>query len=315
MVARACHAGLTVERPGGQHPGMDRLRVGEVELCYDLMGDLAQPVLVLVAGLGSSLATWDERFVKLLCDAGFAVLRFDNRDSGQSTMLDGAPRFDLKAAARRDRSVVTYTLDDLADDTAGLVDVLGVAPVHLVGVSLGGMIGQMTAARHPDRVRTLCSIMSTTGARDVGLPRADAGEVLIKPPGKDRASFVEGELENERLIGSTRPDLVDEAWRRAKAERMWDHGVHPRGTGRLLMAIMASGDRTEALRTITAPTLVVHGDADGLIDVSGGWATAEAISGAELLVIPGLGHELPPAVWPQLVAAVVANTRRREPVR
>src|SRR5579863_5834395 len=130
MASRAWHAGLTVERPGDQHPGMDRVRVGEVELCYDLVGDPAEPVLVLVAGLGSSLATWDERFVQLLRDAGFAVLRFDNRDGGQSTILEGAPRFNLKAAARRDRSVVTYTLDDLADDTAGLLDVLGVAPAH-----------------------------------------------------------------------------------------------------------------------------------------------------------------------------------------
>jgi pimeloyl-ACP methyl ester carboxylesterase len=143
------------------------------------------------------------------------------------------------------------------------------------------------------------------------------GHVLTKPPAKDRVGFVEGELENSRLTGSARADLIDEGWRRAKAERLWDHGVHPRGTGRLLMAIMASGDRTAALRTIGAPTIVVHGDADGLIDVTGGQATAEAIPGAQLVVVPGLGHELPPAVWPELVAAVVANARRKrkEPAR
>jgi pimeloyl-ACP methyl ester carboxylesterase len=294
---------------------MDRVRVGEVELCYDLAGDRRDPVLVLVAGLGGSLASWDERFVELLRGAGFAVLRFDNRDSGQSTILDDAPRFDLSAALRRDRSVVTYTLDDLADDTAGLLDCIGVAPAHLVGVSMGGMVAQMTAARHPDKVRSLCSIMSTTGARRVGMPKPEASGVTTRPPGKDRDTFIEGELENQRVIGSTRPDLVDEEWRRAKAGRIWDHGVHPRGTGRQLMAIVASGDRTEALRSITAPTLVVHGDADGLIDMSGGTATAEAIPGAEFLVVPDLGHELPPAVWPELVDAIVANTRRKEAVR
>jgi pimeloyl-ACP methyl ester carboxylesterase len=294
---------------------MDRVRVGEVELCYELSGEPAAPVMVLIAGLGSSLATWDDRFLGLLRDAGFAVLRFDNRDSGESTLLEDAPRFDLRAAARRDESVVTYTLDDLADDAAGLMDTLGVAPAHLFGVSLGGMIAQMTAARHPDKVRSLCSVMSTTGARDVGLPSPGVGHVLTKPPARDRAGFVQGELENQRLMGSTRPDLIDEQWRRAKAERIWDRGVHPRGTGRLLMAVMASGDRTEALRAISAPTLVVHGDADGLVDVSGGRATAAAIPGAELLIVPGLGHELPPGVWPELVAAVVANTRRREHVR
>lgn len=296
---------------------MDRIRVGEVELCYDLSGDPADPVLVLVAGLGSSLATWDARFLALLHDAGFRVLRFDNRDSGQSTILDGAPRFDLRAAARLDRSVVTYTLDDLADDTAGLLDVLELSPAHLVGASLGGMIAQMTAARHPDKVSSLCSVMSTTGARDVGTARPGVGQVLTKPPATDRDGFVAGELENQELFGSARGDLIDEQWRRDKAGRIWDHGVHPRGTGRLLMAILASGDRTEALRTIVAPTLVVHGDADGLIDVSGGRATARAIPDAELMVIPGLGHELPPAVWPEVVAAVAANARRKrkEPAR
>lgn len=296
---------------------MDRVRVGELELCFELSGDPADPVLALVAGLGSSLATWDDRFVALLHEAGFRVLRFDNRDSGQSTILEGAPRFDLEAATRRDRSVVTYTLDDLADDTAGLLDALELGPAHLLGVSLGGMIAQMTAARHPGKVLTLCSVMSTTGAPEVGRARPGVGHVLTKAPAKDRDGFVRGELENQRLVGSARADLIDEEWRRAKAARIWDHGVHPRGTGRLLMAIVASGDRTEALRTIVAPTLVVHGDADGLIDVSGGRATAEAIPDAELVVVPGLGHELPPAVWPELVAAVATNARRKrkEPAR
>ena len=294
---------------------MDRVRVGEIELCYDLSGDRDDPMLVLVAGLGSSLAMWDDRLLASLHDAGFGVLRFDNRDSGQSTILDSAPRFDLSAAARRDRSVVTYTVDDLADDTAGLLDALGIVSAHLLGVSLGGMIAQMTAVRHPAKVLSLCSVMSTTGRRDVGTARPGVGQVLTKKPATDREGFVRGDLENARLTGSARDELIDDEWRKAKAGRIWDHGVHPRGTGRLLMAIVASGDRTEALRTIQAPTLVVHGDADALIDVSGGQATAEAIPGAKLLVVPGLGHELPPAVWPELIAAVLANARRKEPAR
>lgn len=289
---------------------MDRAQVGEVELCYDLVGERGNPVMVLVAGLGSSLATWDDRFVQLFVDEDFAVLRFDNRDSGQSTILEDAPRFDLSAAFHGDRSVVTYTLDDLADDTAGLLDALGMGAAHLLGVSLGGMIAQVTALRHPDKVLSLCSVMSTTGGPDVGLPQPGVGAVLTSRPGTDRDSFVAGELDNQRLTGSTDPDFVDERWRREKFERLWDHGVHPRGTGRLLMAVAASGDRTAALASMAVPTLVVHGDADPLIDVSGGRATAAAVAGAELLVVPGLGHELPPAVWPQLVAAAVANARR-----
>jgi len=168
----------------------------------------------------------------------------------------------------------------------------------------------MLAVRHPARVRSLCSVMSTTGAADAGQSRPEAAPVLTRPPATDREGYVQGELENHRVIGSRAPALVDEQWRRAKAERLWDHGVHPRGTGRLLMAIVASGDRTAALSSVRAPTVVVHGDADPLIDVSGGEATAAAIPGARLVVIPGLGHELPPAVWPEVVAALVDNARR-----
>jgi pimeloyl-ACP methyl ester carboxylesterase len=289
---------------------MPLVGVGDLELCYEFEGGPDEPVVVLVAGLGSSLATWDPRLLAMFREAGFAVLRFDNRDSGRSTVLEDAPPFDLRAALRKDRSVVTYTLDDLADDTAGLLEALGIGAGHLVGVSLGGMITQTMAVRHPGRVRSLCSIMSTTGARDVGQARPEAGPVLTRPPAMDREGFVRGELDNQRLIGSVAPEFVDEQWRRAKAERLWDHGVHPRGTGRLLMAIVASGDRTAALASVRAPTVVVHGDADPLIDVSGGRATAAAIPGARLLVVPGLGHELPPAAWPEVVGAVAENARR-----
>lgn len=293
---------------------MDRARVGAVELCYDLLGHAGDPVIVLVNGLGSSLATWDEGFLRCFTDQGFAVLRFDNRDSGRSTILEDGPRFDLRAAYKGDPAVVTYTLDDMADDTAGLLRTLGLPPAHLVGVSLGGMIAQATAVRHPEKVRSLCSIMSTTGARDVGMPTPDAGPVLVRPPARDRAGFIEQELENHRIIGSQDPGLVDEDWRRAKAGRIWDHGLHPRGTGRNLMAVAASGDRTASLAAVDVPTLVVHGDADPLIAMSGGEATARAIRGARLLIVPGLGHELPPAVWPQIVSAIVENARAGEAV-
>jgi pimeloyl-ACP methyl ester carboxylesterase len=288
---------------------MDRVTVGEVELCYDLVGRQRDPVVVLVNGIASSLVAWDDALVQRFVGEGFAVLRFDNRDSGQSTILDDSPPFDLGAAYRGDRSVVTYTLDDMADDTAGLLAALGLGAGHLVGVSLGGMIAQAMAVRHPESVLSLCSIMSTTGAKDVGLPTPEAGPVLVRPPAAGRQGFVEQELENYRVIGSSDPHCVDEAWRRARLERIYDHGVHPRGSGRNLMAVAASGDRTASLAAISVPTLVVHGDADPLITRSGGEATARAIPGARLLVVPGLGHEVPPGVWTELVAAIVANAR------
>ena len=291
---------------------MDQVAVGEVELCYELSGDRADPLLVLINGLSRSLVGWDDALVDRFVAEGFAVLRFDNRDSGRSTILDDAPPFDLAAALRGDRSVVTYTLDDMADDTAGLLDVLGLGPAHLVGASMGGMIAQMTAVRHPASVRSLCSVMSTTGARDVGNPTPEAAAVLTRPPAVGRDGFIAQELENQSVIGSRDPSFVDEAWRRGRIERLYDHGVHPRGTGRNLMAVVASGDRTAALGAISVPTLVVHGDADPLIGPSGGEATARAIPGARLVVVPGLGHELPPGVWPELVPAVVANARAGE---
>ena len=285
--------------------------MGKVELCYELHGRRGQPVMVLVHGLAGSLASWDGAFVDQLVDHGFAVVVFDCRDSGQSTVLHDAPRYDLAAAARRDRSVVTYTLDDMADDTAGLLDALGIGQAHLVGVSMGGMIVQTTAARHPGRVLSLCSIMSSTGRRDVGLPSAEAAVVLTRRAARGRQGFVDQEMENMQIIGSVSAELVDLEWRRARFERIYDHGVHPAGNGRQIMAMVASGDRSTALASISVPTLVVHGDADPLVGVSGGRATAAAIEGAELLVVPGLGHELPPAVWPVVVPAIVANTRRQ----
>ena len=286
--------------------------MGAVELCYERFGRSDDPTLVLVHGLASSLATWDTALVQLLADNGFSVLTFDTRDAGCSTILDDAPPFDMAAALRGDRSVVTYTLDDMADDLAGLLRALDVGPAHLVGASMGGMIAQMTAVRHPELVLSLCSIMSTTGAPDVGLPTPDAAAVLTRRPAEGRQGFVEQELENNALIGSRAAELVDVAWRRAKFERLYDHGVHPRGSGRQLMAILASGDRTARLAAISVPTMVVHGDADSLIDVSGGRATAAAIAGAELMIVPGMGHELPPAVWPVVVPAIVENARRGE---
>ncbi|MHB8440002.1 MAG: alpha/beta fold hydrolase [Acidimicrobiales bacterium] len=285
---------------------MDMVEVDGVELCYELAGNAADPLIVLVNGLGRPHVSWDRPFVELLVEEGFAVLVFDNRDCGRSTRFDDSPPFDLAAAARRDRSVVRYTLDDMADDLASLLRALGLGPANLVGVSMGGMIAQTLTIRHPELVTSLCSIMSTTGARDKGVPSEAALPMLTTAAPTDRDGFVEHELANYRIIGSE-PPLRDEAWQRAVFERLWDYGRYPAGLGRQLMAIVASGDRTEQLRSVDVPTVVIHGTIDELVTPNGGEATADAIRGARLVMIEHMGHELPPAVWPRVVAEIVTN--------
>jgi len=287
---------------------MSRVRVGDVELCYELLGAPADPVVLLVAGLGRPLVGWDDELCDLVVSEGFRVLRFDNRDSGRSTSIDASPPFDL-ATARRGADAVAYTLDDMADDAAGLLGALGIADAHVVGTSMGGMIAQTLALRHASRLRSLCSIMATTGAPDVGLPTPEAMAVVAKPMPTDRQGFVDNELANYRVIGS-RALLIDEEWRRRRFERIFDWGIDPAGQGRQVMAIVASGDRTAALSSVALPTLVVHGEVDTLVTPSGGEATARAVPGARLLVVPDMGHEIPPATWPTVVGAIVANARR-----
>ncbi|HEY5024909.1 MAG TPA: alpha/beta hydrolase [Acidimicrobiales bacterium] len=289
---------------------MERATVGTgIELCYELQGSPGDPVVVLIAGLGRQLIGWDDAFCDSLTDAGFRVLRFDNRDVGASTHLHDGPPFDLAAARRGGPQAVAYTLDDMADDTAALLDVLHIEDGHIVGTSMGGMIAQTLAIRHPRRVRSLCSIMSTTGADDVGRPTPEALAVVMQRPAADRDTYVTTELANSAVIGSRRA-LVDEEWRRRRFERFYDRGIDPAGTARQIMAMAASGDRTTALGGVNAPTVVIHGDVDSLVPLDGGEATARAIPGAELLVIADMGHEIPPAAQPEVVAAIVANARR-----
>jgi pimeloyl-ACP methyl ester carboxylesterase len=287
---------------------VDAVDVGKVSICYELTGRATDPVFVLIAGLGRQLLGWDEAFCHLLVDRGFRVLRFDNRDTGRSTWMDGGPAFDLAAARRGGPAAVAYTLEDMADDVAALLDALGIEAAHVAGTSMGGMIAQTLAIRHPGHVLSLCSIMSTTGAPDVGLPTPEAMAVLMQRSPADREEYIDTELANQRVIGS-RGALVDEAWRRKRFASFYDRGINPPGIGRQMMAIVASGDRTAALASVRVPTLVVHGSIDPLVTLSGGEATARAVPGARLVVVPDMGHELPPGVWTQVVDAMVDNAR------
>jgi pimeloyl-ACP methyl ester carboxylesterase len=280
-----------------------------IELAYESFGDPADPTVLLVMGLGVQMLGWPEGLCELLVDRGFRVVRFDNRDVGRSTKIEGGPPPDLMAAAMGDTSSASYTLDEMADDCAGLLDHLGVEAAHVVGISQGGMISQTLAIRHPERVLSLASIMSSTGDRAVGQPHPEAMPALLTSPPADREGYAEFVVGAFRVIGSPGFE-ADEEQLRELARASFDRGYHPAGTARQLLAILASGDRTQALGSLDVPTVVIHGMDDPLIDVSGGKATAAAISGARLEVIEGMGHDLPRELWPRFVDLIVDNAAR-----
>ncbi len=280
-----------------------------IEVAYEPFGDPGDPVALLVMGLGVQMLGWDAELCELLAGRGFYVVRFDNRDVGRSTKIEGGPRPDILGAAAGDPSSASYTLDEMADDCAGLLDHLGVEGAHVAGASQGGMIAQTLAIRHRERVLSLVSIMSTTGDRAVGQPHPEALPALMTRPPADREGFAEFVVGTWKVIGSPGFDPDEEALR-ARAGAVYDRGIHPDGTARQLVAILASGDRTEALRRLDVPTVVIHGTDDPLIDVSGGEATAAAIPGARLELIPGMGHDLPRQLWPRFVDLIAENAAR-----
>jgi len=285
----------------------------DITLEYEIIGDLADPALLLVCGLGGQLISWPDAFCAELADHDYAVVRYDNRDVGLSQKFGDAGLPDLAATlsslAAGEATSSPYSLDDMADDGIALLEVLGLAPAHIVGASMGGMIVQAMAIRHPWAVRSLCSIMSTTSDPAVGQPTPEALAVILQPPPATRADVVEAMVSGSRLIGSPRYPM-DEATVRAAAALAYDRAYYPEGTARQVAAILSAKDRTAALGEVAVPTLVIHGDADPLVTPSGGEATAKAVPGAELLIIEGVGHDLPEAVWPEVIAAIAANADR-----
>jgi pimeloyl-ACP methyl ester carboxylesterase len=284
-------------------------RVGDVNLCYETFGEQDAPPLLLVMGLGSQMLLWDDAFCEQLAERGFRVIRFDNRDVGRSTILRDAPVPSRWQLLLRHPAGAAYTLEVLADDAAGLLERLGIAAAHVVGASMGGMIAQLIAIRHPERVLSLVSIMSTTGNRRVGNPNPRVALRMLQPAARTREAYIEDHIATYRLIGSSRFDFAEEH-KRLRAGRMYDRGIHPAGSARQLAAIVTAGDRTSQLRQITVPTTVIHGDRDPLVNVSGGRATAAAIPGSELVIIPEMGHDLPRELWPQIIEAIARTTAR-----
>jgi pimeloyl-ACP methyl ester carboxylesterase len=281
----------------------------QIEVVYQRFGDPASPPLLLIMGGGAQMIAWPEGFCEELVSRGLQPIRFDNRDTGLSTHFTGAPTPDLPAAMAGDFSSASYTLSDMAADTVGLMDALGFDSVHLVGASMGGMIAQTVAIEYPARVRSLTSMMATTGDRSVGQPDYAALAHLGAPPRDDRQGFIDWQVRALKAIGSPRYPL-DEAAAAERAGRAWDRDHDPLGMLRQSVAVLKSGDRTERLRSLDVPTMVIHGTADKMCDVSGGRATAAAIPGAELVIFDGMGHGLPQPLWPEF-ATLIANLVHR----
>jgi pimeloyl-ACP methyl ester carboxylesterase len=279
-----------------------------VSLEYETAGEPGHPPLLLIMGLGGQLVAWDDRLVDALVQRGLFVIRFDNRDIGRSTWMDNLPVPDLQAAFTGGAFAPPYLLADLADDAAGLLDALGIDAAHVLGVSMGGMIAQSLAIRHRSRVRTLVSIMSTTGDPTVGWPHNEAVAVLLTAVEPGREAAQDSAVRAWKIIGSPGFPLHEDRVR-ASAGAAYDRGVNPDGLLRQMAAIIGSPDRTPDLRLLDLPTLVIHGEADLLVDPSGGRATADAIPGAQLWSVPGMGHDLPPELFDELADRVASLCR------
>ena len=284
---------------------------GDIAIAYETFGNSADPPVLLIMGLGGQLLSWPEDFCQLLVDRGLFVVRFDNRDVGLSTHLPDLPAPDLAAIQRGDLVTAPYTLSDMARDTASLIAALGLDSVHVVGLSMGGMIAQILAIEHPNRVRSLTSIMSTTGDPSVGRSTEEALAHLTQPAASTREEVIDRRLESQRITGSA-DYPTSEAELRDRAGEAFDRNFDPTGPTRQLAAAFASPDRTAGLAEVRMPSLVIHGADDPLIQVSGGHATAAAIPDAELLVIDGMGHDLPRQLWPQVIERISTHIARAE---
>lgn len=289
------------------HQPPQTARTNGIEICYEIFGDPGAEPMLLIMGLGAQMVLWDDDFCRQLAARGFRVIRFDNRDIGQSSKLTGGKRLTplelLKLRFLKIPVEAPYKLYDMAQDVIGLMDALKIKSAHLAGASMGGMIAQEIAIVFPERVRSLISIMSTTGNPKVPPPTREAATLLMAPPPATREEYLARFAQTWKMlrVGSF-PE--DEALDRSRAERCFERGLNPAGVGRQLRAILASGSRKQRLASVKAPTLVIHGTVDPLVRPEGGRDTAASIPGAELLMIEGMGHALPIPMWPQVIDAI-----------
>jgi pimeloyl-ACP methyl ester carboxylesterase len=282
-------------------------RANGIDLCYEIFGAADAEPMLLIMGLGAQMILWDDDFCRQLAARGFRVIRFDNRDIGMSGKLTGGKRLGplelLKLRFLNIPVAAPYRLHDMALDVIGLLDALGIKSAHLVGASMGGMIAQEVAISFPQRVRSLTSIMSTTGNPKLPPPTREAAAVLMAPPPKTREEYLERFAQTWKILrAGSFPQ--DEALDRSRAERTFERGLNPAGVARQLRAILASGSRKERLASVKTPTLVIHGTVDPLVPPEGGKDTAASIPGAKLLMIEGMGHALPIPTWPEIIGAI-----------
>lgn len=290
---------------------MPQLQTNGITVEYDTFGRDSDRPLLMVMGLGAQMILWDEEFCERLAKRGHYLIRYDNRDVGLSTKFDDAPAPDLAMlmAARVEGRTpeVPYTLEDMADDAVGVLDGLGIDRAHVCGASMGGMIVQTMAIRHPQRLRSMVSIMSTTGDPDLPPATPEAMGALMSPVPDDLEGYIERTLGVSRAIGSPGFEF-DEARARARAKRIFERSLYPEGTARQMAAIVAAGSRAPKLREVKTPTLVIHGDADPLVPVEGGRATHRAVPDSGLVIIEGMGHDIPVGAWDQIVDAITLHT-------
>lgn len=293
-----------------EHSEEATVKVNDIEIVYDSFGKQSDPPMLLIMGLSMQMIGWDEPFCVELAKRGYWVIRFDNRDVGLSTKFEEAGIPDLMElmlkAQQGEVIEAPYTLSDMAADAVGLLDVLNIDTAHIVGASMGGMIGQTIAINYPERVKTLTSIMSSTGNPELPEPEPEALSILITTPPSERAENIELSVEAWRVLNGPKFSL-DEDLIRERAGRAFDRCYYPAGSARQISAILASGSRKEDLRNVKVPTLVIHGDADPLVPIEGGKETASSIPGAELLIIEGMGHSIPAEVAPKIIKAITRH--------
>jgi len=287
---------------------MSNVEANGIRIEYDTFGDNSSPPLLLIIGLGGQMIDWDKEICEALAAKGLYIIRFDNRDSGLSTKFgeSGVPDIMEAFTANLQGTPIKapYTLDDMADDGAGLLEALGIKKAYICGMSMGGMIAQTIAIRHPQRVLSLTSIYSSTGNPDLPQPKPEIMQILITPPPEERKAAIEFTVKLFKTIAGT-GFVFDEAWIRDLAGKRYDRSFCPEGIARQLIAILAHGNRKEALASVSVPTLIIHGDEDPLVPLEAGKDTADAIPGSRLIIIKGMGHELPhKGAWPQIVDAV-----------
>jgi pimeloyl-ACP methyl ester carboxylesterase len=293
---------------------MPQAKANNIHIEYESFGDPCSPPLLLIVGLSAQLIYWDEEFCKQLAQAGLYVIRFDNRDAGLSTKLDAAGVPDMSDILRKlmSRQKVTppYTIEDMAADAVGLLDALNIEKAHVCGMSMGGMIAQSLAIHYPRRVLSLTSIYSTTGNPQLPQPKPEVMSLLLTPPPRDRNLFIQFELDLFRALTGPRFGF-DEKWIRETMGRAYDRSYYPQGTGRQLVAVMTQNNRKAALQYLKVPTLIIHGDSDPLVSVEAAKDAADAVPGAELIIMEGMGHDLPHGeAWRQIADHIIAHTKK-----